>query len=154
MTADGIRCKLIKYSSAEYAATVVLRNEILRKPLGLQFTDEQLRAESNDHHIACFLDGCIVACLVLTPQDDGVVRMRQVAVVADRQRKGIGAALVRYCEQYAEEQGYREVVAHARDTAVPFYEKLGYEVIGDRFNEVGIPHVTVRKALKEKQRGL
>ncbi|MFO7534396.1 MAG: hypothetical protein R6X19_01705 [Kiritimatiellia bacterium] len=66
-TYPQLRCVPIKHGSPEYAATVALRNEVLRKPLGLSLSDEQLQAESGDHHLAGFLDGRLVACLVLTP---------------------------------------------------------------------------------------
>jgi predicted GNAT family N-acyltransferase len=39
------------------------------------------------------------------------------------------------------------MVLHARDTAVPFYEALGYEAFDDPFVEVAIPHRKMRKAL-------
>lgn len=143
-----MRCGPIVHGSPDYDATVALRDEVLRKPLGLRFTEEQLRAESEDHHLGGFLDGRLVACLILTPRGSGTLRMRQVAVAADLQHQGLGTRLVQYAEQFAAERGYVEIAAHARDKAVPFYEKLGYEVTGDRFVEVGIPHVTVRKRLK------
>ena len=142
-----IRCTAITHGSPEYEATVALRDEILRKPLGLRSSEEQLRAESGDHHLACFRDGRLIACLVLTPVSNDAVKMRQVAVAADCQRRGVGRALALYAERFAAGLGYSEMTAHARETAVPFYEKLGYTAIGDRFMEVGIPHISVRKAL-------
>jgi predicted GNAT family N-acyltransferase len=39
------------------------------------------------------------------------------------------------------------MVLHARETAVPFYLKLGYEVVGGQFEEVGIPHFKMEKKL-------
>jgi predicted GNAT family N-acyltransferase len=36
---------------------------------------------------------------------------------------------------------------HARKTAVPFYERIGYQVAGEEFLEVGIPHYEMRKLL-------
>ena len=142
-----VRCEAIRHGSAEYDATVALRDEVLRKPLGLRLTEEQLRAESADHHVACFLDGRIIACLVLTPESGRVARMRQVAVAAEHRRQGIGTDLVRYAERFAAAHGYTEVTAHAREPAVPFYKRLGYAIVGERFVEVGIPHFTVRKEL-------
>lgn len=73
--------------------------------------------------------------------------MRQVAVASDCQRQGIGKALVSYAERYAAQHGYTEITAHARESALPFYEKLGYTRSGDRFVELGIPHIEVRKRL-------
>ena len=144
---DGVRCVEVTHGSPEYEATVALRDEVLRKPLGLRLSDEQLRAETQDHHLACYRDGRLVACLVLTALSGGTVRMRQVSVVTDCQRQGIGSALVSHAERFAAAHGYSEMIAHARETAVPFYTKLGYAVIGDRFVEVGIPHAVVRKGL-------
>ena len=37
---------------------------------------------------------------------------------------------------------------HARETAVPFYERLGYATVGARFEEVTIPHFKMEKRLR------
>jgi predicted GNAT family N-acyltransferase len=39
------------------------------------------------------------------------------------------------------------MVLHARETAVPFYNALGYNSVGAQFEEVGIPHFRMEKAL-------
>ena len=36
---------------------------------------------------------------------------------------------------------------HARDTAIPFYKKLGYECVGEPFVEVTILHQAMQKRL-------
>ena len=141
------RCCLIAYGSPEHAAALVLREEILRRPLGLQFTQEQLLAERGDFHLACFLADRLVGCLVLTPAANNAVRMRQVAVAADGQRQGIGTRLVKQAESVAVAQGYRRMTAHARVTALGFYDKLGYATEGEPFIEAGIPHVHIFKSL-------
>jgi predicted GNAT family N-acyltransferase len=138
---------LLPHGSPAYEETVALRDDILRKPLGLTFTAEQLGAESSDMHLACYDDGQLVGCLILTPADHGAVKMRQVAVAADRQGKGIGRAMVERSEEIAREHGFTEMVLHARETAVPFYEALGYDRVGERFEEVTIPHWKMRKGM-------
>jgi len=128
--------------------TVGLRDDILRSPLGLIFTPEDLAAESTDIHLACFgPEDDLLGCMVLTPGTDRSVRMRQVAVRPDMQRSGVGSAFVRFSERFAADNGFRLMTLHARDTAVPFYERLGYERYGDPFEEVTIPHWKMRKNL-------
>jgi predicted GNAT family N-acyltransferase len=140
--------RLVPHGSAEYEETVALRDDILRKPLGLQFTPELLGAESSDLHLACYNEsGMLVGCLILTPAGDGVVKMRQVAVAGEMQGEGIGRAMVERSEEIARERGFREMTLHARESAVPFYERLGYDRIGERFEEVTIPHWAMRKGL-------
>jgi len=73
--------------------------------------------------------------------------MRQVAVAAEWQRQGIGTALVEYAEAVARKVGYRRMILHARQEAVPFYERLGYARIGGRFEEVTILHWAMEKCL-------
>jgi predicted GNAT family N-acyltransferase len=73
--------------------------------------------------------------------------MRQLAVREDFRGKGIGRALARFPESFARDHGYVEIVLHARETAVGIYEKKGYKVARDRFTEVTIPHVPMRKRL-------
>lgn len=138
---------ILKHNSPEYWETVALRTEILRKPLGLTYTAEQLQAENNDYHLACYIESQLVGCLILTPASSSEVKMRQVAVSAKHQGLGIGKALVCYSEQFAQDHGFREMTMHARETAVSFYEKLGYEKVGEPFIEVTIPHFEMRKVL-------
>lgn len=137
----------VAHGSPGYWATVDLRNAILRKPLGLQFSKEELEAEATSHHIACYRCERLVGCLVLRPLGSGDIRMRQVAVVPELQGYGIGKALVEFAEALARKMGCRRMILHARDMAVAFYEKLGYAKVGDQFEEVTIPHWAMEKRL-------
>ena len=146
MNDDQTICE-IAHGSPEYRATVDLRDAILRKPLGLEFSPEELEAEKDSHHVACYRSHRLVGCLVLCPLGCGDVRMRQLAVVPECQRQGIGKTLVEFAEALARKIGFRRMILHARETAVPFYEKLGYSRLGDQFEEVAIPHWAMEKWL-------
>ena len=73
--------------------------------------------------------------------------MRQVAVTEARQGKGIGRAMVEFSERFARERGFFRITMNARETAVPFYEKLDYERSGERFEQKTIPHWKMQKEL-------
>lgn len=142
-----MECRIVVHGTPEYDATVALRFTVLREPLGLTFTPEQLAAEVSDLHCALWDRADLLACLILTPLSAGELKMRQVAVQPDQQGKGLGRILVEFSEATARERGYQDMVLNARDTAVPFYLRLGYELEGDPFTEVGIPHRKMRKRL-------
>lgn len=147
---QSIKFSIITHNSELYAETVQLRFEVLRRPLGLDFTPGQIAAETNDFHLAGFDEaGKICCCLLLTPIDTVTVQMRQVSVASNKQGTGIGRQLVEYSEQIALENGFVEMVLHARQSAVDFYLKLNYEIYGDPFVEVGIPHRLMRKTLSQ-----
>lgn len=142
-----IELKQIHHASVAYALTIALRDRILRQPLGLYFTPEQLAEEAEEYHLTAWEGNRLLGCLVLKPVDAFSVKMRQVAVLEEAQGRGIGRMLVDWSEQFAREHLFKELVLHARDTAVPFYEHLGYELVGDTFYEVSIPHRKMRKGL-------
>ena len=139
----------IAFASPEYDETVQLRNDVLRKPLNLEFSIEYIEKEYTDTHLACYTnEGGLLGCLLLTPHDSKVVQMRQVAVRDDAQRRGVGTYLVQYAEVFAKTNGYTTLMLHARLEAVPFYEKLQYQTQGEMFEEVGIAHYAMQKERK------
>ena len=139
--------KIIQHKSPEYDQMVQLRLEILRIPLGLAFTEEQLAKEKDDILIAAFEEGKIVGCCVLTAHDKDTIQLRQMAVKQDIQAKGTGKKIVEFAERTAFALGYSTLMMHARDTALGFYQKCGYEIKGNEFIEVTIPHYVMEKEL-------
>lgn len=146
MGEDIIQIQPVVWGSSEYVQTLALRYEILRRPLQLSFDLMVFDLERSDIHVAAKFGDWVVGCLILTPHDKRV-KMRQVAVASEWQRKGVGAKMVVFVEEFAKNSGFVEMVLHARDNAVPFYLSLGYEVVGEGFEEVGIPHHSMRKIL-------
>jgi len=148
--ADVLEFVQVEYNSSRYRDLVEFRRRILRTPLGLDFTPQQLAKEQADIHIASYLDGELVGCVVLTAVDGShgsVVKLRQMAVDPDRQGRGIGGQIVSFAEKLAAKRGCREIILHARETATPFYQRAGYVPVGEIFTEVTIPHRKMVKRL-------
>ena len=139
--------KIIEHGSPEYREMLRLRNEILRKPLGLAFSTDELDQEKENILIGAFDDDEILGCCMLVEETPGVVRLRQMAVLNDLQGKGIGRALMSFAENLARDRGYKRLTMHARKNALGFYEKMGYRVAGSEFTEVTIPHYVMEKDL-------
>ncbi len=140
--------KQIDHGSEEYNKMIVLRKQILRQPLGLSFTEEELNKEKDEILIAAFDDDLILGCCVLSRINGETIRLRQMAVLDTLQGKGIGASIMTFAENLAIDKGYKYMIMHARNTAVGFYEKLGYKVKGGEFIEVNLPHHVMEKELE------
>lgn len=139
--------KQIDHGTKEYQQMVKLRNEILRQPLGLSFTPDELAKEKEDILIGAFDEEDMLACCMLTKAGNDSLRLRQMAVQNNLQGKGIGASMMNFAEILTRDKGYKKIIMHARETATGFYEKLGYNVVGDKFTEVTIPHYVMEKKL-------
>ena len=139
--------KIIDHGTPEYRQMIKLRDDILRKPLGLGFTPEELEKEKENMLIAAFEDDDMLGCCMLVEKNADMVRLRQIAVLNDLQGKGIGRALMGFAENLARDRGYRVISMHARKDSIHFFEKMGYKVTGNEFIEITIPHRVMEKKL-------
>jgi predicted GNAT family N-acyltransferase len=118
------------------------------------FVDEQgvdpaIDADGEDEHATQFLawaSGVPIGTARLRVID-GTAKAERVAVLDDFRGRGVGRALMNVVEAGARGQGHRTILVHAQETSVPFYERLGYQASGERFDEAGIPHLAMRKTI-------
>ena len=138
---------LIPYASPAYHAALTLREAVLRAPLGLSLIAEELAADAGYLHLGAFEGAALVGCLLAVRLEGNAWKLRQVAVVAAHQGKGIGRAMTEFIERELRTRGAETLTLNARETAAPFYEKLGYRAVGEIFTEHTIPHVQMEKTL-------
>jgi GNAT superfamily N-acetyltransferase len=131
---------------ARYALELDLRYRVLRAPLGMGRHQVGFDGELEALHVIA--EGgepsALIGCVLF---DFRSGRLRAMAVEPAVQRKGVGVCLVRRLETEVRARGVERIALHARDTAVGFYEKLGYSVCGEPFVEVGVAHHSMVKTL-------
>lgn len=142
---EGISISYINISSPKYRQVWDLREEVLRKPLGLSLKNEDLTWDNEDIIFIAEQNGKVIGCLMLHDVGNKTVKLRQMAVYDSWQGMGIGRMLVEAAEKYAAQSGYDQVVLHARKGAMGFYTTLGYLPFGDEFMEVGMAHNAMKK---------
>ena len=67
-------------------------------------------------------------------QEKEQFQLRGMAVLEKFQKKGIGESLVKYAEENAKSRSGKLIWFNAREVAVRFYEKMGYQIIGEPFD--------------------
>ncbi|PTX93839.1 GNAT family N-acetyltransferase [Spartobacteria bacterium LR76] len=135
-----------------YAQERALRDTLLRQPLGLTMDAESVDWADGTRHFGLFDEtDTLVACVLASPGPNGSVRLRQMAVSSASQSSGFGRSLMQQAEAELRRSGVKSLSLHARDTAIGFYEKLGYSRVGDIYLELGIPHQLMGKELVRKE---
>lgn len=142
-----IEIKEIAFGSSDYEKVWQLREEVLRKPLGQSLKNDDLSWDEHDHILAAFEGDEAIGCVILHPKENGIMKLRQMAVHPSQQGRGVGTLIVKAAEKAALKYGFKKMDMHARMVALDFYKKLGYSVVSDTFTEVGIPHVVMEKSL-------
>ena len=147
--------KYIRYGSEEYAKTLELRNEVMRKPLGRNIYDEDFSCEANQIIIGAFetnsyFSNLLIGCGVISDQGQNTWLVEYLCIDTVLQRKGVGTALMQCLEKIAMDRGATRMVLDARKSAIDFYLRLGYMPKGEIFEKAIAPggHLFMEKELK------
>jgi predicted GNAT family N-acyltransferase len=144
-----ITFRQISTDENEYEQEKELRNRVLRLPLGLMLSEQDLQGEDRQSHLVA-MDGRgrVVGCVLVAFTERGA-KIRQIAIEEGQRGRGIGTKLMTHAEQIVRDRNLGVVTLHARQTARRFFEKLGYAAVSDVFIEVTIPHVKMKKIIFE-----
>ena len=139
----------VPYGSRHYRQALRLRQEVLRDPLGLPMSEADLAGEELQHHYGLLAGDELAACVVIKPLSKTHCKLRQMAVSPSHQASGLGRRLIEAVEENLRQRGFESIEMAARETAVGFYERLGFQRVGEPFIEVTIPHFKMEKSLCE-----
>ena len=144
----SMKVHIADFSSDYHRKARELRADVLRKPLGLPANDPAFNDRNEDVHFVALSGEKVVGIVVLVPDYKPIVgKLRQMATAEEVRGEGYGIELVKALEDYAANNGLTSIVLHSRHYAVGFYEKLGYKVTSDVFQEVGMDHYVMEKSL-------
>ncbi len=141
--APAFAVRICQWSSAEAALRAVRYDVFVVEqgvPEAIEWDDADL---ASIHALAEDAAGRPVGCARLLP--DG--HIGRVAVRRPWRGQRVGRALVLGLVAAAQARGDRQVVLNAQVAAMPFYERHGFVASGDVFEEAGILHRVMTRAL-------
>jgi predicted GNAT family N-acyltransferase len=143
-----IYCTEIEFASPQFDEALFLRDLLLRQPLNIEFRLDDIKKEYSEFHLGIFSPWDeLVGTLTFRHLDNKLLKMRQLAISEQYQGKQLGKRLVQFAEEWALRRGYEKIELSARVPVVEFYVKLGYQKVGEEFEEVGIAHRKMEKEI-------
>lgn len=117
-----------------------------------QLVDPSLEIDGEDafkYHVVAYDDKLPVATArVYFLPNQTHVKVQRVAVLKSRRGQHIGAQLMSEVESWAQQHGATHLVLSAQDTAMAFYEKIGFGIMNPvGYMDAGIPHHDMGKAI-------
>jgi predicted GNAT family N-acyltransferase len=133
--------------SADRDAAYAVRRRVFQDEQGVPAEIEFDADDDTAIHLVAQADGVIIGTgrVVLHPDYAKIGRM---AVLPQWRRHGIGRALLEALLREAAQRGAPHAVLHAQVHAVGFYARAGFVVVGDEFEEAGIPHRRMERTLR------
>ncbi|MEO0682471.1 MAG: GNAT family N-acetyltransferase [Pseudomonadota bacterium] len=142
---DGWRIGMAA-GEAEVAACLALRWAVFVEEQGVPEPDEIDGEDEACAHVLGRIDGAPAAAARLKRLGPKM-KIQRVCVARDLRGRGLGAAVIRFCVAQARAEGAAEAVLGAQTHALGFYEGLGFAPFGPVYDDAGIPHRDMRRAL-------
>lgn len=144
---------MIHIQEIAFQDTFSVRHEILRagKPVETCFFDGDDLPTTK--HFGIFVNKKIMGVVSVFQNKNNTFitnnqyQIRGMAVLNEAQKMGFGKQLVTHCETYVSEQNGSLIWFNARGNATLFYEKLGYEKVGNPFSiaDIGLHYLMSKK---------
>jgi ribosomal protein S18 acetylase RimI-like enzyme len=140
---------IVEHPSPLFEQADELRYSVLFEPYGVARDDCWNDADESSVHAMAVADGQVVGYARLLLLADHTAHIRQVAVVPDWERRGVGRALMESLCDRASDLGITDIWLDARLMAVPFYERLGFRVTSGVFKSgrTSLPHVRMDRSM-------
>lgn len=147
---EGLFIKKVKNYS-DYINSMKVRAEVFIKEQGISYEDEIDETDGSifDYYVA-YKDHKPVATARIRQTEERKFELGRLAVLKEYRSQGIGFKLMRYIEKMISHMLTPITIElHAQERALDFYIKLGYKINGARYEEVGIPHIPLAKAIEK-----
>nr|WP_321315838.1 GNAT family N-acetyltransferase [uncultured Ligilactobacillus sp.] len=137
--------KTVNLDQELYKDAVSIREQVFVSEQGIPI-ELEMQGENGPCYYVGYVNDVPVATVrvVLDGQQWIIQRM---AVLPDWRNRHFGSKIIEAIEHDAKENHVNKITLHAQDNAEKFYQKLGYKIQGESFNEVEIPHHVMTKEL-------
>ena len=114
--------------------------------------DAEMMANPDTVFAGAFAGDTPIGCIAVLPESkyDCGLRIRWFGVLESERYRGIGTRLVESSQEYAAQRG-ESLWADVRIKAIPIYERLGFEPLGDFFD---LPEIGTHRVMKWASSGL
>lgn len=135
----------IQIEQIRYELTWRIRHEVMYP--NLPFDAIKLPSDPDGIHFGLYV-GEWLTCVVSVFNNDRIYQFRKLATLDALQGKGYGSMLLTYIIAFIKQEGGTKIWCNARASAVTFYERFGFKVLGEEFSEQGIIFVIMELELE------
>lgn len=133
--------------TTDLAACHALRRAVFIDEQGVPESEEIDGKDDRAIHLLGWLDGRPAGCLRIL-LDGATGKIGRVCVLADARGTGLGAALMQAALEVLRDQpGVRRAMLGSQTHAIGFYERLGFVAHGPVYDDAGIAHRDMTRAL-------
>ena len=130
----------IAETPAEKEQAFDVRRKVFVEEQGVPLHIEMDEYDDSATHFVGFNLEQPIAAARIRETESGIGKIERVCVLPEYRGQHVGVLMMNEMEEHAKTAGLFTLKLNSQSYAIPFYEKLGYDVSSPEFLDAGIPH--------------
>jgi predicted GNAT family N-acyltransferase len=144
---NQLSIKTLVYPEA-FVEIQAIRRSVFQEEQGVDPTLEFDGLDATATHLLAYLDERPVGTARIRYLEQQTAKIERLAVLSTARGLGIGKKLMVKALDVAQENNTQDIVVNAQEYVKDLYQQLGFEQVGERFEEAGIVHIKMIKRLR------
>ena len=144
---NQLSIKTLVYPEA-FVEIQAIRRSVFQEEQGVDPALEFDGLDATATHLLAYLDEQPVGTARIRYLEQQTAKIERLAVLSTARGLGIGKKLMVKALDVAQENNTQDIVVNAQEYVKDLYQQLGFEQVGERFEEAGIVHIKMIKRLR------
>ena len=131
----------------KFAVIEEIRRRVFQDEQGVEVELDFDGKDEICQQLIAYLDEKAVGTARIRYLDEKTAKIERLAVLSSARRKGIAKKIMFHALEVIASQNLTEVMVNAQEYIKGLYQQLGFEQVGEAFEEAGILHVKMNKRL-------
>lgn len=132
--------------STTYQDALTIRQDVFVKEQNIPLAIE-IDQENECLHFVLYDNNQPQGTVRLLDKGNNIFKIQRMAVLKKSRKKGYAKELLLFAEKSAKGNGATKIILGAQESAVGFYESIGYTIESDAYFEAGIKHFDMSKKI-------
>lgn len=132
--------------STTYQDALTIRQDVFVKEQNIPLAIE-IDQETECLHFVLYDNNQPQGTVRLLDKGNNVFKIQRMAVLKKARKEGYAKELLLFAEKSAKGNGATKIILGAQESAVGFYESIGYTIESDAYFEAGIKHFDMSKKI-------
>lgn len=141
-----IEIKVVDYQN-KLSEIKKIRTKVFQQEQGVAEELEFDGLDEKAQHLLAYLNQRPVGTTRIRTIDEQTVKIERLAVLPEARGQGIGKKLMEKALEIISNDNYQVVMIHAQEYIKELYLQLGFEQVGETFQEANIAHLKMLKKL-------
>ncbi|MDJ0596553.1 MAG: GNAT family N-acetyltransferase [Pleurocapsa sp. MO_226.B13] len=143
---SSVEIRTVRFQD-EIAAIEQIRTKVFQEEQGVAAELEFDGLDEDAIHLLAYQDDRAVGTTRIREIDAKTAKIERLAVLPEARKQGLAKKLMLTALETISEQNKTTAVVHAQTYIARLYLQLGFEIVGEEFEEAGIAHVKMIQKL-------